>query len=135
MALLLSSPSYSRYLACFVNGQEAEQHLAGEEVGTFIVRLSERLDGEFVVSYVHKVFSNSRLSLPILQSGVRHYLIQPSDVTDKKKTIVDFMGESKLFKDMMQMVTQNNKRVFYKHDKDKVDISRVTLISHKKGPL
>jgi len=77
-------------------------------MGTFLIRFSERLDGEFVISYTH-------------QTGVRHYLIQPDDTADKKKTLVDFLGLNSLFVYILQVVTQpNGKRVFCRHSKDKV---------------
>jgi len=96
------------YLPGFVTGAEAEEQLQSETPGTFLIRFSERLDGEFVISYAH-------------QSGVRHYLIQPDDTADKKKTLIDFLGQNPLFVNILQMTIQpNGKRVFYKHNKDKV---------------
>jgi hypothetical protein len=79
-----------RFLACFVTRHEAQETLQREPVGSFIIRLSERLDGEFVVSYHH-------------HSGVRHYLIQPEDIADKKKTLVDFLGQNKMFVYILQV--------------------------------
>jgi len=64
------------YIPCFVTGRDAEEQLKNEPQGTFLIRLSERVDGEFVISYTH-------------QTGVRHYLLQPDDMADKKK---DFGG-------------------------------------------
>eukprot|EP01125_Pyxidicula_operculata_P002161 TRINITY_DN1209_c1_g1_i1.p1 TRINITY_DN1209_c1_g1~~TRINITY_DN1209_c1_g1_i1.p1 ORF type:complete len:592 (+),score=115.07 TRINITY_DN1209_c1_g1_i1:61-1836(+) len=43
------------YLAAFVTGKEAEEQLRNETPGTFLIRLSERLDGELVISYTHSV--------------------------------------------------------------------------------
>uniref|UniRef100_A0A6B2KZA7 SH2 domain-containing protein n=1 Tax=Arcella intermedia TaxID=1963864 RepID=A0A6B2KZA7_9EUKA len=96
------------YLPGFVTGKEAEDQLKNETQGTFIIRLSERVDGEFVISYVH-------------QTGVRHYLLQPDDMADKKKTLVDFLGQNPMFLYIMQIQTQpGGKRVFYKYNKDKI---------------
>ena len=96
------------YLPGFITGMEAEDQLKNETPGTFLIRLSERLDGEFVISYAH-------------QSGVRHYLIQPDDTADKKKTLIDFLGQNPLFSYILQVATQpTGKRVYYKHSKDKV---------------
>eukprot|EP01126_Amoeba_proteus_P053910 TRINITY_DN6597_c0_g1_i1.p1 TRINITY_DN6597_c0_g1~~TRINITY_DN6597_c0_g1_i1.p1 ORF type:complete len:297 (+),score=52.52 TRINITY_DN6597_c0_g1_i1:961-1851(+) len=96
------------YLACFVTGAEATEHLSQEVAGTFLVRLSERLSGEFVISYSHP-------------SGVRHYLLQPGDITDKKKTLVDFLGQNTHFQYILQLRTQQDgKTVWFRHDKDKV---------------
>eukprot|EP01124_Arcella_intermedia_P027378 TRINITY_DN5345_c0_g1_i1.p1 TRINITY_DN5345_c0_g1~~TRINITY_DN5345_c0_g1_i1.p1 ORF type:complete len:556 (-),score=167.31 TRINITY_DN5345_c0_g1_i1:77-1744(-) len=72
------------FLICFITGREAEDILRLEPTGTFLIRLSERLDGEFVISYSHA-------------SGVRHYLLQPNDTADKKKTLIDFLGQNSLF--------------------------------------
>jgi len=95
-------------LCAFVTGPEAEEQLKPETVGSFIIRLSERLDGEFVISYKH-------------QTGVRHYLIQPNDTADKKKTLIDFLGQSKSFIYILQVRTDaDGKKVFYKHNKNKV---------------
>lgn len=95
----------------FIYGSFADatkEQLANESPGTFLIRLSERLDGEFVISYAH-------------QTGVRHYLMQPDDTADKKKTFVDFLGQNSLFTHILQLTTHpNGKRVYYKHCKDKV---------------
>lgn len=81
---------HGRYLACFVTGSEATTQLKNEIPGTFIVRFSERLSGEFVISYAHA-------------SGVRHYLVQPGDISDKKRTFVDFLGQSSHFVYILQV--------------------------------
>lgn len=78
------------YLACFVTGSEATAQLKNEIPGTFIVRFSERLSGEFVISYAHA-------------SGVRHYLVQPGDISDKKRTFVDFLGQKAHFVYILQV--------------------------------
>jgi hypothetical protein len=94
MSLLLICVNwlFFRFLCAFVTGAEAEEQLRGETNGTFLIRLSERLNGEFVISYKHS-------------SGVRHYLIQPDDTADKKKTLIDFLGQNP---------------TLIKHNKDKV---------------
>jgi len=96
------------YLATFVTREEANEQLKDETVGTFLIRLSERIDGELIISYTHA-------------SGVRHYLIQPDDTADKKKTIIDFLGQNNLFVYILQLCTQpSGKRVWYKHNKETV---------------
>eukprot|EP01121_Diplochlamys_sp_Union-15-3_P019744 TRINITY_DN7514_c0_g1_i1.p1 TRINITY_DN7514_c0_g1~~TRINITY_DN7514_c0_g1_i1.p1 ORF type:complete len:607 (-),score=88.70 TRINITY_DN7514_c0_g1_i1:95-1915(-) len=96
------------YLCAFVTGAEAEDTLKMETVGAFIIRLSERLDGEFVISYKHT-------------TGVRHYLIQPNDTADKKKTLIDFLGQSQSFVCIMQVkMDESGKKIFIKHNKNKV---------------
>jgi len=96
------------YLCAFVTGSDAERELEGHEAGTFIIRLSKRIEGEFVISYK-------------LKTTVRHYLIQPDDTADKKKTLIDFLGQNRSFLHILQMRTSvDGKKVFYKHDKDEV---------------
>jgi hypothetical protein len=94
-----------------VTGTEAEECLRNEENGTFLIRLSERLAGELVISYKHF-------------SGVRHYLIQPDDTADKKKTLIDFLGQSSSLVWILQLKTEcaegDERRIFIKHYKDKV---------------
>jgi len=95
------------YLCAFVTAKEAEEQLQNEPPGTFLIRLSERLDGELVISYIHG-------------TGVRHYLVQGDDTADKKKTLVDFLGQNKIFIHLLQISQVNGKRIFYRHQKDKV---------------
>lgn len=96
------------YLATFVTREEANEQLKDETIGTFLIRLSERIDGELIISYTHA-------------TGVRHYLIQPDDTADKKKTIIDFLGQNSLFVYILQLCTQpSGKRVWYKHNKESV---------------
>jgi len=99
-----------------VTGPEAEEQLVNESNGTFMIRMSERLDGEFVISYKW-------------QGSVRHYLIQPDDTADKKKTLVDFLGQNLSLTHLLQMKTDvNEKRLYFKHSKDKL------LAKHYKKP-
>jgi len=97
------------YLAGFVTRQEATEALQHEMPGTFLIRFSERVDGEYVISYVHL-------------SGVRHYLVQTDDVSDKKRTFIDFLGQNKLLSIMMQLVSSPHGSgiAWQKHDKDKI---------------
>lgn len=99
---------FLRYLATFVTSAEATNQLKSQPNGAFIIRLSERLNGELVISYI---WNNS----------VRHYLIQPDDTADKKKTLVDFLGQNGLFIHLMQLTTSpNGRQVWSIHDKDAV---------------
>jgi len=82
-------------LCAFVTGPEAEEQLKPETVGSFIIRLSERLDGEFVISYKH-------------QTGVRHYLIQPNDTADKKKDTHRLFGSIQIL--YIHTAGQNRRR-------------------------
>jgi len=97
-----------RYLIAFITGAEAEEQLRNELDGAFLIRLSERLDGELVITYRH-------------QSTLRHYLIQPDDTADKKKTLIDFLGQNRNFVHILQVRHDaNGNPTFYRHNKDKV---------------
>jgi len=94
------------YMACFVTNEDATKQLQTEPVGTFLIRLSERVNGEIVISYVHT-------------SGIRHYLVQVDDTAAKNKTIIDFLGHNDVFVFVLMMITQpNGDRVWLKQSKD-----------------
>jgi len=95
------------YLAGFVTRQEAIEVLQSELPGTFLIRFSERIDGEYVISYTHN-------------TGVRHYLVQAEDVSDKKRTLIDFLGQTNLFTTLLQLVILPNGTAWQKHNKDKI---------------
>lgn len=97
-----------RYLAAFVTNHEATEQLKTQKSGTFIIRLSERINGELVISYTY-------------QSSVRHYLIQPDDTADKKKTLIDFLGQNPLFTHLLQLTTMpNGTLVWTAHEKNAI---------------
>lgn len=94
------------FMACFVTNEEATAQLKHEPVGTFLIRLSERVNGELVISYVHS-------------SGIRHYLVQVDDTAAKNKTIVDFIGNNDAFAFVLMIITQpNGERLWIKQNKD-----------------
>jgi len=97
------------FLPALISREEADAQLLAEPPGTFLIRISERFDGEFVISYVQKA------------GRVRHYLMQPDDTADKKKTIVDFLGQHTIFSTIMQLKTrEDGTRTWFTHDKNKV---------------
>jgi len=98
------------YLPAFVSNKEAEDLLRNEKVGSFVVRLSSSMSGEFAISYVSGV------------GKVRHYMVQPDDTADKKKTLVDFIGNQQMFKNIFQMKLdlESGQRLWEKFPKDKV---------------
>jgi hypothetical protein len=94
------------YMACFVTNEEATKQLKHEPIGTFLIRLSERVNGELVISYVH-------------HSGIRHYLVQVDDTAAKNKTIIDFIGHNDVFVYVLMIITQpNGERIWVKQSKD-----------------
>jgi len=100
----------SGYLPAFVSSTDAEELLQNERKGTFLIRLSSSQNGEFAITYVSS------------KEKVRHYMIQPDDTADKKKTLVDFIGNISAFKTIFQMKIDNEtgERLWDKHQKDKV---------------
>eukprot|EP01121_Diplochlamys_sp_Union-15-3_P004908 TRINITY_DN15110_c0_g1_i1.p1 TRINITY_DN15110_c0_g1~~TRINITY_DN15110_c0_g1_i1.p1 ORF type:complete len:155 (+),score=14.72 TRINITY_DN15110_c0_g1_i1:80-544(+) len=90
------------YFCAFLTRIEAEQILVNKRSGSFILRLSTRYAGEFVVSY-----------LPGEKLPVRHYLIKATDTADKKKTIADFLGQYSIFKYIVQVMTLDNGETQY----------------------
>jgi hypothetical protein len=97
------------FLAGFITGEDATAQLRNERPGTFIIRVSERFDGEMVLSYVQKAGS------------VRHYLLQPDDTADKKKTLIDFLGQNNLFLNILQLrIAADGTRTWQQHEKDRV---------------
>jgi len=100
----------SGYLPAFVSSTDAEELLLNERKGTFLVRLSASQSGEFAISYVSS------------SGKVRHYMVQPDDTADKKKTLVDFIGNKGAFKILLQMKVDpdTGERLWDRHPKDKV---------------
>jgi len=68
-------------------------------VGAFLLRFSERVAGQFAVSYV---VASGSASLT-----VRHYLIRDTDTAGAKKTLPDFLREYKEFS-VLLTVTRND---------------------------
>lgn len=97
----------SGLLACFITGEEASTILSDKPEGTFLIRLSERINGEFVITYKY-------------EGGVRHYLLQPEDVTDKKRTFIDFLVETHLFVYILQAQISSGTKQWITLEKHKV---------------
>jgi len=73
----------------FIDREGVNAALVTQEVGTFMIRFSERHPGTFAVGYV--IDENDP------NTRVRHYLIRPEDVYGAKKTLPDFLMESGQF--------------------------------------
>lgn len=101
------------FIAGFITGPQAEEQLKLHPPGSFLIRFSVRMEGEFVISYTAQ---NDRLTDP-----VRHYLVQSTDTAEKKQSLVDFLGNHRVFQNILQLTTlDNGQRVWTCHNKDKV---------------
>lgn len=80
-------------------------------VGAFLLRFSERVPGQFAVSYV---VSNGAML------AVRHYLIRDTDTAGAKKTLPDFLREYKEFTVLLTLTRDATRRrcvtLVNKHD-------------------
>lgn len=71
------------YICGFLPRGEAESILRDLSPGTFLMRLSERMNGTFTIAYT------------IIEHGIKkvyHYIINSDDVFGAKKTLPDFLG-------------------------------------------
>lgn len=71
------------YISGFIPRNEAEMILKDSQPGTFLIRLSERMNGAFTIAYT---------TLNYQQIKVSHYMISSDDVFGAKKTLPDFLG-------------------------------------------
>lgn len=69
--------------------------LVNQEVGTFLIRFSERHPGTFAIGYV--------IDDSDPEKRVRHYLIRPEDVSPPKKLLPDFLMECPQFSRFLQV--------------------------------
>ncbi|PRP75084.1 hypothetical protein PROFUN_03920 [Planoprotostelium fungivorum] len=69
--------------------------LVNQDVGTFLIRLSESNPGTFAIGYV--------IDETDPEKRVRHYLITKDDVWAPKKTLPDFLADSPQFQKFLQI--------------------------------
>jgi len=69
--------------------------LVNQDVGTFLIRLSESNPGTFAIGYVIDETDPDK--------RVRHYLITKDDVWAPKKTLPDFLADSPQFQKFLQI--------------------------------
>jgi len=79
----------------FVSREYVEEALQNQEVGTFLIRFSERHPGLFAVAY--------RIEETDPKQQVRHYLVRPDDTAGAKKTLPDFLSEQPSFIYLLQV--------------------------------
>lgn len=68
----------------FCTKEDAEELLRPEQVGTFLLRFSERIAGQFAIAYVAMNKASG-------EREVKHYLLKPDDIAGPNKTIADFL--------------------------------------------
>jgi len=83
----------------FLSREGVHEALQNEEVGTFLIRFSERHPGMFAVGY--------KVDDPDISKSVRHYLIRPDDTAGAKKTLPDFLAEQPAFTQVLQVTVEN----------------------------
>jgi len=83
----------------FLAREGVQEALQNEEVGTFLIRFSERHAGLFAVGY--------KVDDPDISKSVRHYLIRPDDTAGAKKTLPDFLAEQPAFTQVLQVTVEN----------------------------
>lgn len=79
----------------FLTREGVRDALINEEVGTFLIRMSERHPGLFAVGY--------KTDDPDIENSVRHYLVRPEDTAGAKKTLPDFLCTCPAFQYLLQV--------------------------------
>ena len=87
----------------FVSREAVNAALVNQEVGTFVIRLSERHPGTFAVGYV--------IDETDVEKRVRHYLISDEDVYGKK-TLPDFLLSNAQFTKFLQYLNDPQTGLF-----------------------
>jgi len=73
----------------FISKEGAEDLLKNKEVGTFLIRFSERIAGQFTIAYVKLNSVQPGQNNP--QREVTHYLLKQDDMAGPNKTLADFI--------------------------------------------
>lgn len=101
------------YICGFLTRNEVEDVLRNEKPGTFIVRFSEKVPGQFSVSYT--AIDSDQIK------HVRHYLVKNDDIHGAKRTFADFLSTFPELETLLQIcLDKNNKRLLKRLDKDKI---------------
>ena len=99
------------YICGFLKRDEADKVLTGAPLGSFLIRLSDRVGGNFAIAYV--AYEEGKI-------GVSHYLISENDVFGPKKTLPDFLGSAKSLMYITQVLTDpdSGNRIYRICDKE-----------------
>ena len=66
--------------------------LQGQEEGTFIIRFSERVPGQFAVAYVKK-------------GNVKHYLVTKDDIAPPARSLAHFIAGKKVLTKVVRVLS------------------------------
>lgn len=101
------------YICGFLTREEVDTVLKGQQVGTFLIRFSDRMP-KFAVSY--------QAADAFGQTRVKHYLLKADDTHGAKKTLPDFLNTYRELLCILQIWTDKNtsKRILRKCEKDAV---------------
>jgi len=98
------------YICGFLSSTEVSEVLNNQEVGTFVVRFSERQAAGLVISYQAVDSSGTK---------VRHYQIKSDDIYASTKTLPDFLSDYRDLKKMIQIRYEQYNRNVYILEKDR----------------
>ncbi len=101
----------SGYICGFLSSTEVQEVLNNQEVGTFVVRFSERQAAGLVISYQAAESSGV--------TKVRHYQIKADDIYASTKTLPDFLADYRDLKKMLQIRYEDYQRNVYIMEKDR----------------
>eukprot|EP01091_Cochliopodium_minus_P019043 TRINITY_DN787_c0_g1_i1.p1 TRINITY_DN787_c0_g1~~TRINITY_DN787_c0_g1_i1.p1 ORF type:complete len:636 (-),score=143.41 TRINITY_DN787_c0_g1_i1:88-1968(-) len=80
------------YIIGFITKGSAIKLLQGQEEGTFIVRFSERVPGQFAVAYVKK-------------GNVKHYLVTKDDIAPPARSLAHFIAGKKVLTTVVRVIS------------------------------
>jgi hypothetical protein len=81
----------------FMGRDQVNASLKDQEIGTFLIRFSERHSGQFVIAHIG-----------VENHKIKHYLVQPNDTASSKKTLPDFIQECPQFTTLLVLSCDSN---------------------------
>jgi len=99
------------YICGFLTSNEVQEVLNNQEIGTFVVRFSERQAAGLVISY--QAADTTGIT------KVRHYQIKSDDIYASTKTLPDFLSDYRDLKKMIQIRYEQFQRNVYILEKDR----------------
>jgi hypothetical protein len=114
------------FICGFLTRDEVNAVLGNEQIGTFLIRFSERNPGAFVIAYV---------AIEEGKKKVHHYLMQDDDTFAAKKTLPDFLHECRDFTILLQICydVHEQRRILRRCEKDAVLKEYYKPIIHPPG--
>lgn len=82
----------------FMGREDVDAALNNQDPGTFIMRFSERNNGQFAIAYT----GTER------PTNIKHYLVQPNDTAAAKKTLPDFLADQPQFVTLLVLTNDPN---------------------------